>query len=63
MLTSGICAWITKDPGPSPCVPGSGSEFKPCQPHPDTPVTSTLVKMLTAARRKWRILTSRSPAS
>ena len=37
LLTSGICAWITKEPGPLPCVPGSGSVFSPRQPQPDVP--------------------------
>jgi len=36
-ITSGICARISKEPGPLPCVPGSGSEFTPRQPQPEPP--------------------------
>src|ERR1700730_8887466 len=57
LLTSGICAWITKEPGPLPWVPGSGSEFSPCQPQPDIPATATVVNRiiakLAAVRRRW----------
>ena len=39
LLTSGICAWITKEPEPVPCVPGRGSEFSPRQPQPGIAAT------------------------
>ena len=42
LFTSGICAVITNDPGPSPFVPGIGKVFKPRQSaHPDIAAART----------------------
>ncbi|CFR87193.1 Uncharacterised protein [Mycobacterium tuberculosis] len=55
LLTSGSCAWTAKDPGPLPCVPGSGSEFSPRQPQ-----LATTAAIITRVRP---ILTSHPPAA
>src|ERR1700758_349629 len=51
LFTSGICAWIVKDPGPPPWVPGNGSEFSPRQPHPARTVVSSVADSSAATAR------------
>jgi hypothetical protein len=44
LVTSGICAWTSNDPGPLPAVPGSGSEFAPSQlAHPGRSIATLTI--------------------
>src|SRR3981189_1044382 len=52
LSTSGSCAWIVYEPGPPPSVPGSGTEFRPRQPHLDSPAAANTTSSPTAMRRK-----------
>ena len=49
--TSGNCAWIVYEPGPSPTVPGSVSEFRPRHWHPGS--TRMLTTMRVAVTRRF----------